>query len=370
MLYCSCQQKIQETVPTPSTAVDYFMYSAQEPVNSSGETIGGGDVFTIYNDYGADATLVPNLFIDEYMTNANDAQIKVYLYLLRMMGLRRAASISDMAEKFNHTEREVLRSLRYWEKQGLLTLEYDEDGYLAGIHLCEIRPKKHAQSISSPSRMISLSTGEVPLDSAPAGADSSEDRGETVSSSAASPAHLQSEGLHAGLDSGQSPDHRRDAQVSRISADSSAAGHFTPERRHTGRRRKTSQAALEAYRSNEDRAQLLFIIEQYIGKPLSVNEMQVVYYISEELKFSDSLIDYLVQYCVDRGKKDFRYIEKVAVNWSEHGITTPKQAERAAFSGKRGGGVWSGTSAGSNKFNQFEQNRYDFDKLEQEILNN
>lgn len=364
-------------------------------------------MFTIYNDYGADATLVPNLFIDEYMKNANDAQIKIYLYLLRMMGSRRAASITDMAEKFNHTEREVLRSLRYWEKQGLLTLEYDEDGYLAGIHLCEIHPKSPAQKTSSPSRVISLSAehvsyaSEVSSDShgltasevssgspVSSGSEvfpashgsaaaasvhgatkkmSSANPNADVSGKAPAPAFTRESGA-ASAENASRP--RHEANSSQAAAEpSSVSDRFTSERHRTGRRRKTSQAALEAYRSNEDRAQLLFIIEQYIGKPLSVNEMQVVYYISEELKFSDSLIDYLVQYCVDRGKKDFRYIEKVAVNWSEHGITTPKQAERAASSGKRNG-VWSGSSAGSNKFNQFEQNRYDFDKLEQEILNN
>ena len=48
------------------------------------------------------------------------------------------------------------------------------------------------------------------------------------------------------------------------------------------------------------------------------------------LRFSDDLIDYLIQYCVDRGKKDFKYIERVAVNWAESGITTPKQAQKAS----------------------------------------
>ena len=49
-------------------------------------------MFTIYNDSGSDSTMVSNLFIDEYMKSANDAQIKVYLYLLRMMGTHRALS--------------------------------------------------------------------------------------------------------------------------------------------------------------------------------------------------------------------------------------------------------------------------------------
>ena len=128
------------------------------------------------------------------------------------------------------------------------------------------------------------------------------------------------------------------------------------------------KASLDAFRASEKRAQLLFVIEQYIGKPLSPSEVQSVYYISEDLHFSDALIDYLLQYCIDRGKKDFRYIEKVAVNWAEHGITTPKQAEQAVSpAGRKRGG---GTAPSANPFNRFEQNKYDFDQLEKEILSN
>ena len=42
--------------------------------------------------------------------------------------------------------------------------------------------------------------------------------------------------------------------------------------------------------------------------------------------FQKHLIDYLLQYCVQREKKDFRYIEKVAISWAEAGITTPHDA--------------------------------------------
>ena len=71
---------------------------------------------TIYRDDYSDATIVSNQFIDEYMENANDAQIKVYLYLLRMMHANLPTSISDIADKFNHTEKDVVRALSYWEK--------------------------------------------------------------------------------------------------------------------------------------------------------------------------------------------------------------------------------------------------------------
>ena len=46
------------------------------------------------------------------------------------------------------------------------------------------------------------------------------------------------------------------------------------------------------------------------------------------LHFSDDLVDYLIQYCVERGKKDFKYIEKVAISWAEQGITTPTEAQK------------------------------------------
>ena len=67
--------------------------------------------FTIYQDNYDDTTVVSNLFIDEYMKDANDAQLKVYLYLLRMMSARIPTSVSDIADKFNHTEKDVLRAL-------------------------------------------------------------------------------------------------------------------------------------------------------------------------------------------------------------------------------------------------------------------
>ena len=74
-------------------------------------------MFTVYNKAETDSTVVSNLFIDQYMCDANDAQIKIYLYLIRMMSAQEVTSISDMADKFNHTEKEVLRSLKYWERK-------------------------------------------------------------------------------------------------------------------------------------------------------------------------------------------------------------------------------------------------------------
>ena len=56
------------------------------------------------------------------MTDANDAQLKVYLYIVRMMSANLATSVSDIADRFNYTEKDVLRALKYWKGKGILDL--------------------------------------------------------------------------------------------------------------------------------------------------------------------------------------------------------------------------------------------------------
>ena len=84
-------------------------------------------------------TNVSNVFIDHYMKEANGEYVKVYLYLLRCLGDERMEfSVGGMADALDHTTRDIARALSYWEKKGLVRLEYDgEDGSLCGICLLE-----------------------------------------------------------------------------------------------------------------------------------------------------------------------------------------------------------------------------------------
>lgn len=223
---------------------------------------------TIYKDNAADTTAVSNLFIDEHMADANDAQIKVYLYLLRMMYARLATSVSDIADKFNHTEKDVLRALKYWEKKQLLELDYDDNKTLVGIHIRD------------------LSTTQK----------------------------------ESGTD-GIIPDFVASPSISMTTV--YEAPSFTKP--------TYSADQLREFKQRQETSQLLFIAESYIGRPLTPAEMKTILYFTDVLHFSDDLIDYLLQYCVDKGKKDFKYIEKVAVNWAEQGITTPKQAQSQSY---------------------------------------
>ena len=60
---------------------------------------------SVSQDSHAGMTMLSNRFIDEYMTDANDAQIKVYLYLLRCAGTGLPSGISAIADRFNYTEK-------------------------------------------------------------------------------------------------------------------------------------------------------------------------------------------------------------------------------------------------------------------------
>ena len=236
---------------------------------------------TIYKDNYIDSTVISNRFIDEYMKDANDAQLKIYLYLIRMLNANQAISMSDIADKFNHTEKDVNRALKYWEKKKLLALDYDEDKNLVGIHLRDLSAlpaSSTEESLASDTErsITSVTTGSIVSDTeAPVAA----------ASGATAPAYIK-------------PTYTADQ--------------------------------LREFKNREQTSQLLFIAESYIGKPLTASEMKTILFFTDALHFSDDLIDYLLQYCVDRGKKDFKYIEKVAINWAENGITTPKQAEESS----------------------------------------
>ncbi len=227
---------------------------------------------TIYQDNYVNSTVISNRFIDEYMDEANDAQLKIYLYLIRMMSARLSTSISDIADKFNYTEKDVMRALKYWEKKRLLALEYDDRKNVTGIHLMDFAPLP-----------VIPAAAPVP----------------TVSASGSAPL----------------------ASVVPISP-----------RENPYVKPNYTLDELKAFKSDEATSRLLFIAEQYLKKTLSPNEIRTILFISDKLGFSEDLIDYLIQYCVGRDKRDLRYIEKVAISWAQQGITTPEQA--AGLAGK------------------------------------
>lgn len=218
---------------------------------------------TLYGDCVSGATILSNRFIDIYMGNANDAQIKIYLYLLRCIGGNMPVSVSIIADFFNYTEKDVLRALKYWEKQRLLKLTFSESKQLTEIQLLPI------QSIAS--------TTQTALQAV------------TVEPSTAE---------------------RTDAKVFRL-----------PEKPNY------SAEKLLDFRNKPDIAQFLFVAEQYMKKTLNVNEVSSFLYMYDALGFDTDLLEYLVEYCANCKKKSIRYIESVANSWAASGIRYVEEAK-------------------------------------------
>ena len=94
--------------------------------------------FILCGDGDSGHTLVPNLFLDKYMPEANGEYVKIYLYLLRCLKSDpQELSVTLIADKFENTESDVQRALKYWEKMRLLRLEYDSSRNLTGIRMLD-----------------------------------------------------------------------------------------------------------------------------------------------------------------------------------------------------------------------------------------
>lgn len=105
---------------------------------------------TLKTDLSAGATSVSNLFLDHYMPKASGEYTKVYLYLLRFLqGGRQDLTVAGLADALEHTESDILRALKYWEKQRLLKLECDASNTLLGIYILQV-PEPESKTESFP----------------------------------------------------------------------------------------------------------------------------------------------------------------------------------------------------------------------------
>ena len=80
-------------------------------------------VLTLSQGAKMEFTVISNIFIDRYMPQANGSYVKVYLYLLRLVGdPSYNGTLSSVADRLEETEKDIERALKYWEKLGLLRL--------------------------------------------------------------------------------------------------------------------------------------------------------------------------------------------------------------------------------------------------------
>ena len=228
-------------------------------------------------------TSVSNIFISEYVPGANGEFVKVYLYLLHLMSLRsNNISISLLADTFNQTEADIMRALRYWDSLDVISLSFNGPGN--GLSNIVLRDIKHTgQAANAMADPIAAESASV----------NSTSSYQTETVRAAKPDIKQTEVIYT-------------AEPSKVSY---------------------SKEQLNGFLANDNFSMLLFVIEQYMGRPLSTKETNSIVYFYDGLKLSTDLIEYLFEYCVEHNKKSINYIERVALSWASKNIHTIAEAK-------------------------------------------
>ena len=229
--------------------------------------------FDLALDTGCSFTLLSNCFIDNYIKDANDVQLKVYIYLLRRAASSLATCMNDLVEFLNYSEKDVIRALGYWEKKGLLRLSTDSGRKVSG-----------GDGLVSYETITGIQL-QTPMP----------------------PAAPQQVSVHEDKPAAS-------AALSLVkNSPAPAPGSYSLE-------------DMKNFRNDPAYRCLLTAATQYLGRPLSEPEFSSLLYYSKDLGFSPELTDLLLQYCVSEGKKSFHYIDKVALSWAEEGVHTPDDA--------------------------------------------
>ena len=224
-------------------------------------------------------TVLSNDFLDNYMPRASGDFVKIYLYFLRYSSCAHAGvSLASAADTFCMTENDVHRALKYWEREGLMTLGYRQ-GQLCSISL---DTSQTASKTCEPESDLA-----PPVDLIPAAESKNEHSKDTD----------EAPNMYNGIPAYSARD-------------------------------------LDSFKKKND-SQLFFVIEQYLGKPLGPTDVNIIVFIGEKLGFSSELIEYLFEYCVSNNHYSINNKKKTALAWAREGIDTVAKAKaRSAYYNK------------------------------------
>lgn len=344
--------------------------------------------FLLYGDKQSDHTMVSDVFIDEYMPTANGEYVKVYLFLLRCLKSNtQELSLPLIADKFEHTENDVQRALKYWEKRNLLKLEYDTSKNLTGICLTDGKAEEPSVccSIQKETKFSSVSTEQSMETSAPAkkcGAAplSAEEAkqllficeqylGKTLSASEVSKIldFHDTLGFSANLieylvEYCVSTRHKSIRYIEAVALSWHEAGYtsVTEARQHTSTYSKAYFTILKAFGiSNRN--------------PVAA-EINFMNKWMKEYGFSTELIQEACGRTVAAiHQPSFEYADKILCSWKESNVKT--MADLTAVDDKRRSSRTKTETAPAkkagtaNRFFNFEQRDYDFKELEKQLIN-
>lgn len=253
------------------------------------------------------ATIVSNYFLDEYMPNANGEFVKIYLYLLRALSSPDMdISICHIADIFNHTEKDVVRALRYWEQIGLLDLKFDSNKMLTNI---KMKPLITDYTTTDGSN-IEISTFAAPK-SQPVARIHNEMTDNHMCNNIATD-NMNTDNMSPnGIPS--------DKASATLKSFNMAQPDFT--------KKVYTANEISSFNEKSEVVEFMYIAQKLLGKTLSASDVNTLLFFYDVLGFDSDLIVYLLEYAISNNHRQMRYIEKTAISWANEGIDTVDKAK-------------------------------------------
>ncbi len=105
-----------------------------------------------------------------------------------------------------------------------------------------------------------------------------------------------------------------------------------PKRLVLETRPQYSTEEIHIYTNTSEDVQMLFqSAQKHLGKLLTFNDLSTLFSFYDWLRLPVDVIELLLKHCADNNHRNMRYIEKVAVEWSEKGIDTAQKAKQHIY---------------------------------------
>ena len=345
----------------------------------------------LYSDKDTTTTSISNVFIDEYMSGANGEFVKIYLYLLRQLNSANADfSLSEIADKFEHTEKDVKRALCYWERMQLLHLDYDADENLIAIRLMDALSKTGVEKTSAQqttsteiAQAVSSNVPKVPAKKSYSADDikqfTNQDAvtelvfiaeqylGRTLTATDLNTILYFYDGLHLSLELIEylieycvSNHHTSIRYIEKVALAWAENGYQTVEqaKQANGQYNQTYSAVMKSL--------------GITGRNLVTSETTYIEKWKNHLGFSIELIQKACEKTIQAiHEPSFEYTDRILNNWKECNITSLEDVAKAdtEHQKRKKTPVTATRTIVSNKFTAFDQRSYDDSRLEKMLLN-
>ena len=234
-------------------------------------------------------TGISNNFIQYYMPDASGDFVKIYIYLAMVCASDKPISIADIADHLNCTENDICRGIKYWIKEDAIRLHYNDDNEVTGIVLLSL--KRPEQDVLNDLKVLDFGLGVGKKKSAEKAAAKSEEK--------TAPA---------------------------VSAEDEIESDEEQEIVKIPRKKTLTRDEIDSILRDPEMDNLINEATAYFNRNLAQKDLNVLYYIKEQLGFDFDLCEYLLEYCGEVKKTSPSYVEKVARNWYSEGIMTRNEA--------------------------------------------